>query len=53
MLFGSAFHSFLYNGLNLNKKIRKAAKGISVIKKLDVALPRTSQLTFYKLFVRP
>ena len=35
------------------KKIRKAVKGISAIKKLNVTLPRSSQLTFYKLFIRP
>ena len=38
---------------HINGKIKKAAKGISVIKKLNVVLPRSSLLTIYKSFIRP
>ena len=33
--------------------MKKAIKGISVIKKLNVTLPRSSLLTIYKSFIRP
>ena len=33
--------------------MKKAIKGISVIKKLNVTLPRSSLLTIYKWFIRP
>ena len=36
-----------------NEKIKKAVKGISVIKKLNVTLPHSSLLTIYKSFIRP
>ena len=36
-----------------NEKIKKAVKGISVVKKLNVTLPRSSLLTMYKSFIRP
>ena len=38
---------------HINEKIKKAVKVISVIKKLNVTLPRSSLLTIYKLFIRP
>ena len=37
---------------HINKKIKKAVKGISAIKKLNVTLPRSSLLTIYKSFIR-
>ena len=38
---------------NLNEKISKATKGISLIKRLHRYLPRKSLLCIYKFFVRP
>ena len=38
---------------HMNEKIRKGIIGISVIKKLNVTLPRSSLLTIYKSFTRP
>ena len=38
---------------NINEKIKKAVKGISVIKKVNVTLPRSSLLTICKSFTRP
>ena len=38
---------------NTNAQIKKANKGISVIRKFHLSLPRISLLTIYKLFVRP
>ena len=38
---------------HINEKIKKAVKGISVIKKLNVTLPRPSLLKIYKSFIRP
>ena len=38
---------------HINEKIKKAVKGISVIKKLNVTLPCSSLLTIYKSFIRP
>ena len=35
------------------KKIKKAVKSISVIKKINIILPRSSLITIYKLFIRP
>ena len=37
----------------LNQQIKKAVRGISVIKKLNVTLPRSALLTDYKSFIRP
>ena len=37
----------------MNEKIKEVVKGISVIEKLNVALPHFSLLTIYKLFIRP
>ena len=39
--------------ISLNEKIKKAVKGISVIKKLNVTLLCSSLLTIYKSFIRP
>ena len=39
--------------ISLNEKIKKAVKGISVIKKLNVTLLCSSLLTIYKSFNRP
>ena len=47
------FDPLLYNGLSLNEKIKKAVKGINVIKKLNATLPRSPLLTVYKSFIRP
>ena len=48
---------FLDSKLNfpghINKKIKKAIKGINVIRKMNLSLPRFSLLTIYKSFVRP
>ena len=38
---------------HINEKIKKAVKSISVIKKLNVTLPRSSLLIIYKSFIRP
>ena len=38
---------------NINAKIKKVNKGISVIKKLHLSLPRAFLLTIYKSFVQP
>ena len=48
---------FLDSKLNfsghINEKIKKATKGINVIRKMNLSLPRSSLLTIYKSFVRP
>ena len=48
---------FLDSKLNfsghINEKIKKATKGINVIRKTNLSLPRSSLLTIYKSFVRP
>ena len=48
---------FLDSKLNfsghINEKIKKANKGINVIRKMNLSLPRCSLLTIYKSFVRP
>ena len=48
---------FLDSNLNfsghINEKIKKATKGINVIRKMNLPLPRSSLLTIYKSFVRP
>ena len=48
---------FLDSKLNLsghfNEKIEKAIKGINVIRKMNLSLPRSSLLPMYKSFVRP
>ena len=38
---------------HMNEKIKKATKGFSVIRKINLLLPRSSLLTIYKSFVRP
>ena len=38
---------------HINEQIKKAVSGISVIKRLNVTLPRSSLLTVYKSFIRP
>ena len=38
---------------HVNKKIKKAMKGIGLLRKLQSVLPRTSFLTVYKSFIRP
>ena len=38
---------------HINEQIKKAVSGISVIKRLNVTLPRSSLLTVYKSFFRP
>ena len=38
---------------HINEKIKKAVKGISVNKKLNAILPRSSLLTIYKSCIRP
>ena len=38
---------------HINEKIKKAVKSISVIKKINIILPRSSLITIYKLFIRP
>ena len=38
---------------HINEKIKKATKGINVIRKMNLSLPRSSLLTIYKSFVRP
>ena len=48
---------FLDSKLNfsghINEKIKKAAKGINIIRKMNLSLPRSSLLTLYKSFARP
>ena len=48
---------FLDSTLNfsghINEKIKKATKGINVIRKMNLSLPRSPFLTIYKSFVRP
>ena len=48
---------FLDSKLNffshINEKIKNATKGINVIRKMNLSLPRSSLLTIYKSFVRP
>ena len=48
---------FLDSKLNfsghINEKIKKATKGINVIRKINLSLPRSSLLTLYKSFVKP
>ena len=38
---------------HINENIKKANTGISVIKKHNLSLPRSSLITIYKSFVRP
>ena len=38
---------------HINEKIKKATKGVFVIRKMNLLLPRSSLLTMYKSFVRP
>ena len=38
---------------HINEQIQKAVKCISVVKKLNVTLPRSSLLAFSKSFIRP
>ena len=38
---------------HVNKKMKKAMKGIGLLRKLQSILPRTSLLTIYKSFIRP
>ena len=38
---------------HINEKIKKATKGINVIRKMNLSLPRSSLLTIYKSFLRP
>ena len=38
---------------HINEKIKKAVRGISVIKKLNVTLLRSSLLQIYRFFIRP
>ena len=38
---------------HVNEKIKKAMKGIGLLRKLQSILPRTSLLTIYKSFIRP
>ena len=45
---------FLDAKLNFSEiKVKKAVKGIIVIKEINVTSPRCSLLTIYKLFIRP
>ena len=38
---------------HINEKIKKATKGVNVIRKMNLLFPRSSLLTIYKSFVRP
>ena len=38
---------------HVNGKIKKAMKGIGLLRKLQSILPRTSLLAIYKSFIRP
>ena len=38
---------------HINEKIKKATKGVNVIRKMNLLLPRSFLLTIYKLFARP
>ena len=38
---------------HVNEKIKKAMKGIGLLRKLQSILPRTSLLAIYKSFIRP
>ena len=38
---------------HINEKIKKATKGVNVIRKMNLLLPRSSLLTIYRSFVRP
>ena len=38
---------------HINEKINKANKGIGIIRKLNIILPRSALLTIYRSFVRP
>ena len=38
---------------HINEKIKKVTKGVSVIRKMNLLLPRSFLLTIYKSFVRP
>ena len=38
---------------HINEKIRKATKGVNVVRKMNLLLPRSSLLTTYKSFFRP
>ena len=37
---------------HINERIKKATKGVNVIRKMNLLLPRSSLLTIYKSFVR-
>ena len=50
---GLVFDSKLNFSGHINEKIKKATKGINVIKKMNLTLPWSSLLTKYKSFVRP
>ena len=38
---------------HINEKIKRATKGVTVVRKMNLLLPRSSLLTIYKSFVRP
>ena len=38
---------------HINEKINKANKGIEIIRKLNIILPRSALLTMYRSFIRP
>ena len=38
---------------HINKNLKKATKGINVIRKINLSLPQSSLLTINKSFVRP
>ena len=44
---------YLFSTTHINGKIKKATKGINIIRKMKLSLPRSSLLTIYKSFVRP
>ena len=55
--FQKHFGLFLDSTLNfsdhISEKIKKATKGINIIRKMNFSSPRSSLLTIYKSFVRP
>ena len=38
---------------HIDEKIKKATRGINLMRKLNLLLPRSSLLTVYKCFIRP
>ena len=38
---------------HIDEKIKKAAVGVNLMRKLNLLLPRSSLLTVYKCFIRP